>query len=269
MFPRHIISLILFYFFPGEGYGYDHRYVVECHLSGFRECISEIARYLAAIEGMDLQDPLRLRIMSHLQCFLTQKELAARANSAGTPSGYHHAYVQAAAPAPPPFPLYHHQQAYQGQSSSAVSVAAATAFHHQHQVHSSHTPVTQADSTTASPHAPSTYSSGAATRSSASDNTSTTNSGSHMVHASMTNANDYTSVVPESSGTHLDHHSHHHLQQQQGTTYLDLTHSGRVVQPYPGVAFATGASDLYTPNLANYNNNSAKPYRPWGAEMAY
>ena len=34
---------------------------------GFRECASEVARYLVSAEGLDIQDPLRLRLMSHLQ----------------------------------------------------------------------------------------------------------------------------------------------------------------------------------------------------------
>lgn len=227
---NYIYQIYLFYFL-GEGFPYDHqRYIVEYHIAGFRECISEIARYLAAIEGMDLQDPLRLRIMSHLQCFLTQKELAARANSGGFQT-----YATAAATAgcpPPPFPIY--QQNY---------------HHHQgqtfmHQVPNSHTPehpVTQADSTTASPHAP-TY-----TRSSSSQ----MHSGGLMVN----------SAYAVSESTHIDQH--------QGATYLDLTHSNsRPVHPYPAVPFSTG-SDVYTAN-SNFNNNSSKqPYRPWGAEMAY
>ncbi|XP_064652224.1 hairy/enhancer-of-split related with YRPW motif protein 1-like [Lineus longissimus] len=46
---------------------------------GFRECAAEVARYLVTAEGMDIQDPLRLRLMSHLQCFSAQRELATKA----------------------------------------------------------------------------------------------------------------------------------------------------------------------------------------------
>lgn len=48
--------------------------VLDYHGIGFRECVSEVARYLVGFEGLDLQDPLRLRLMSHLQCFSAQRE---------------------------------------------------------------------------------------------------------------------------------------------------------------------------------------------------
>ena len=51
-----------------------HGLVLDYHGIGFRECVSEVARYLVGFEGLDLQDPLRLRLMSHLQCFSAQKE---------------------------------------------------------------------------------------------------------------------------------------------------------------------------------------------------
>jgi len=36
---------------------------------GFRECTAEVARYLVAAEGLDSQDPLRVRLISHLQYY--------------------------------------------------------------------------------------------------------------------------------------------------------------------------------------------------------
>ncbi|KAL8568448.1 hypothetical protein ACOMHN_064331 [Nucella lapillus] len=53
----------------------DYRYV------GFRECAAEVARYLVAVEGMDLQDPLRMRMLSHLQCYSAQREAAAKTST--------------------------------------------------------------------------------------------------------------------------------------------------------------------------------------------
>uniref|UniRef100_T1HYP3 Orange domain-containing protein n=1 Tax=Rhodnius prolixus TaxID=13249 RepID=T1HYP3_RHOPR len=49
---------------------------MDYHSIGFRECAAEVARYLVTVEGLDLQDPLRLRLMSHLQCFAAQRELS-------------------------------------------------------------------------------------------------------------------------------------------------------------------------------------------------
>lgn len=54
---------------------------MDYHSIGFRECASEVARYMVAVEGMDLQDPLRLRLMSHLQCYAAQRELALKSSA--------------------------------------------------------------------------------------------------------------------------------------------------------------------------------------------
>ncbi|XP_042907064.1 hairy/enhancer-of-split related with YRPW motif protein [Parasteatoda tepidariorum] len=48
-----------------------HNLVTDYQGLGFRECASEVARYLVSYEGLDLQDPLKLRLMSHLHCFTT------------------------------------------------------------------------------------------------------------------------------------------------------------------------------------------------------
>lgn len=60
----------------------DYRYV------GFRECAAEVARYLVAVEGMDLQDPLRMRLLSHLQCYSAQREAAAKASLQTVPPSW-------------------------------------------------------------------------------------------------------------------------------------------------------------------------------------
>ena len=41
----------------------------EHHGAGFRECMGEVSRYLVAVEGMHIEEPLRLRLMSHLHAF--------------------------------------------------------------------------------------------------------------------------------------------------------------------------------------------------------
>ncbi len=46
-----------------------HRLAADYHSAGFRECAAEVARYLVSVEGMDVQHPIRLRVMSHLQMF--------------------------------------------------------------------------------------------------------------------------------------------------------------------------------------------------------
>lgn len=71
-----------------DALAYDpHKFAMDYHNIGFRECATEVARYLVTIEGMDIQDPLRLRLMSHLQCFAAQRELATK-QAAVSPWGY-------------------------------------------------------------------------------------------------------------------------------------------------------------------------------------
>uniref|UniRef100_T1JGK4 Hairy/enhancer-of-split related with YRPW motif protein n=1 Tax=Strigamia maritima TaxID=126957 RepID=T1JGK4_STRMM len=53
-----------------------HKFAMDYHGLGFQECATEVSRYLISMEGMDVQDPLRLRLMSHLQCFSAQRDLA-------------------------------------------------------------------------------------------------------------------------------------------------------------------------------------------------
>ncbi|KAL1419354.1 hypothetical protein MTO96_005433 [Rhipicephalus appendiculatus] len=79
-----------------------HKFAMDYHSMGFRECASEVARYLVAIEGIDLQDPLRLRLMSHLQCYSAQRELAAKSScwSPASPAAPH--YPTSGSPQPSP-----------------------------------------------------------------------------------------------------------------------------------------------------------------------
>ncbi|XP_014678932.1 PREDICTED: hairy/enhancer-of-split related with YRPW motif protein 1-like [Priapulus caudatus] len=71
-------------------YGDVNKIAMDYHSVGYRECAAEVARYLVTCEGMDIQDPLRLRLMSHLQCFSSQREITIKPGSAWTPltTGY-------------------------------------------------------------------------------------------------------------------------------------------------------------------------------------
>ena len=50
---------------------------------GFRECVAETARYLAAAEGLDIQNPLRIRLLGHLESYGAQKEISLKADLSG------------------------------------------------------------------------------------------------------------------------------------------------------------------------------------------
>ena len=49
------------------------RSTTEHQNAGFRECMGEVSRYLVAVEGMHIEEPLRLRLMSHLHAFSTAR----------------------------------------------------------------------------------------------------------------------------------------------------------------------------------------------------
>jgi hypothetical protein len=80
------LTISISLFFAGlDALAYDpHKFAMDYHTIGFRECASEVARYMVTVEGMNTQDPLRLRLMSHLQCFVAQRELANKQASASS-----------------------------------------------------------------------------------------------------------------------------------------------------------------------------------------
>ncbi len=49
---------------------------------GFRDCISEVSQLFLEIEGIQVQSPFRLRLLSHLKCFSEQKSTEMRVNQA-------------------------------------------------------------------------------------------------------------------------------------------------------------------------------------------
>lgn len=116
-----------------DSFAYDpQRYAMDYHSIGFRECASEVARYLVSCEGLDIQDPLRLRLMSHLQCFAAQRELASKSCSAPpyphayptypqVPSTqpYPHAHAPLSAPPASHAPIHDHHGYSEGSVSSA------------------------------------------------------------------------------------------------------------------------------------------------------
>ena len=111
-----------------DALAYDpNKFAVDYHSIGFRECAAEVARYLVTVEGMDIQDPLRLRLMSHLQCYSAQRELANKQHSSGWGFQSYPAAAAAAAaggvPAPGDSQTYH--GALSGHCVATDSVPAA------------------------------------------------------------------------------------------------------------------------------------------------
>lgn len=90
----------------GKGYFDAHALAMDYRGLGFRECLAETARYLSIIEGLDSTDPLRIRLVSHLNNYASQREAH---------SGLSHLAWGSAFGSPPAHLahslLLHHQQA--------------------------------------------------------------------------------------------------------------------------------------------------------------
>lgn len=222
------------------------RYAMEYHIIGFRECASEVARYLVTIEGMDIQDPLRLRLMSHLQCFLSQRELSAKSSTnstwCGLPNSYQSGYNAHIAT---PITAQHPQQnANPHNYNPSSSYMLGSSY-----LSSNYAP----DYSTTSDYGTSLSSSGA------SQNLST----SH--HASTSGSNN-TSASPAPVPSSVE--SQQPQDPQQQPIYAELTSINDKHQNYN----YENSSQSFGPGVNNgYNNNiNSKPYRPWHPDtMAY
>ncbi|MBN3295367.1 HEY1 protein, partial [Amia calva] len=86
----------------GKGYFDAHALAMDYRSLGFRECLAETARYLSIIEGLDGADPLRIRLVSHLNSYASQREAHTGlghlpwASAFGTPPSHlaHHLLLQ-------------------------------------------------------------------------------------------------------------------------------------------------------------------------------
>ncbi|KAM4692787.1 hairy/enhancer-of-split related with YRPW motif protein 2 isoform 2-T2 [Discoglossus pictus] len=63
------------------GYFDAHALAMDFMSIGFRECLTEVARYLSSVEGLDTSDPLRVRLVSHLSTCASQREAVAMTSS--------------------------------------------------------------------------------------------------------------------------------------------------------------------------------------------
>ncbi|KAM9403941.1 hairy/enhancer-of-split related with YRPW motif protein 1-like [Salvelinus alpinus] len=59
----------------GQGYFEAHARAKDYRSLGFRECLSETARYLSIMEGWNSVDPLRVRLVSHLNNYASQRDI--------------------------------------------------------------------------------------------------------------------------------------------------------------------------------------------------
>lgn len=256
--------------FPGlDSMSFDpQRYALDYHVIGFQECVSEVARYLIAHEGMDIQNPLRMRLLSHLRCFAAQRELSMKsaapaANQNWTPSTptYQSGYGATSTLAPPPPPLL------TPRSLQTPTTSTVTSSLLQSSVSSSPATAMYSSSYASSPHATNyPYVPNLATGSSdifAEPNTPTSTAGAIT-------SNEPLSSHPQVHAQQQNHYVQH--QDQNGSTYTDLSSTQR------NAVVSIGYSNQYAMggfvHTANEHEDplyaSNKPYRPWGGpEMAY
>ncbi|XP_038659279.1 hairy/enhancer-of-split related with YRPW motif protein 1-like [Scyliorhinus canicula] len=103
-----------------KGYFETPAFATDYRILGFRECLSEVTRYLSVAEGLDHCDPLKARLVSHLHTCATQREVVTVENShqllsAGYPhqlalTSLSHFSVEAPARSFPPAEQSHHKE---------------------------------------------------------------------------------------------------------------------------------------------------------------
>ncbi|XP_073712393.1 hairy/enhancer-of-split related with YRPW motif protein 2 [Misgurnus anguillicaudatus] len=91
----------------GKGYFDAHSLAMDFMSIGFRECLTEVARYLSSVEGLDSSDPLRVRLVSHLSSCASQREAAAITTSMAHHQQALHPHHWAAALHPIPAAFLH------------------------------------------------------------------------------------------------------------------------------------------------------------------
>lgn len=207
---------------------------MEYHIIGFRECASEVARYLVSIEGMDIQDPLRLRLLSHLQCFVAQRELNSKP---GIPNAS-------------TWPSFQPNYANQGFQSFPVASPLTSNTHqlgHAHNTFSSTFTGSSNSYLNSTSHSPEYNSSG------------------YVTNSSSTSVNPISTTTPSDVST-----SPADQRSENQPIYTDLSHSHDRV-PNLEENYSYGNSNQSYSAAANASYNNSKPYRPWKwhPEIAY
>ncbi|CAH0390614.1 unnamed protein product [Bemisia tabaci] len=208
-------------------------YAMDYHNIGFRECAAEVARYLVTVEGLDIQDPLRLRLMSHLQCFAAQRELATK-----QPTGWYPGNPPAT---PTPGNLY---ATPTPMSPVTHQLLPPSAIPHHHNTHNSSLDSSGSSLANSSMNS-SSFNNSANSNTSCESSPPMVKSDPHS--SAPTTLTPLTTVT--SAGNY--HHSYHHQNPSMNPHY----HHNLPPTPQS--------------NYSHSQSAQMKPYRPWGAEVAY
>lgn len=222
------------------GYFDAHALAMDFISIGFRECLTEVARYLSSVEGLDTSDPLRVRLVSHLSSCASQREAAAMTSS----MAHHH------------HPLHPHHW--------------AAAFHHlptallqQNGLHSSDiSPCRLSTASEVPPH-------GSALLTATFAHADST--------LRVPSAGSIAPCVPPLSTSLLSLSATVHAAAAAAAQSFPLSFTGAFpMLPPAAAAAAMAAATAISPPLSvsatsspqqTSNNGNSKPYRPWGTEV--
>ena len=259
-----------------DALSYDtNKIALDYHGIGFRECSAEVARYLVAVEGLDLQDPLRLRLLSHLQCYVAQHHHKTTSSwvSWGAAGGSGTAATPSAAG-------YGGHSSFQGHSmlTHSPSLAHTTQLDQSHMSAFTAPAQSNVDLSCGIPGA------GSGIPSHVSQRLPTTAAGApHIPHVSMATA---ASNQPYHSTYHLNLNTFASTNQQnlaphssssnissnvpasQVTSNVSLLNHPHSVPSNLGLSQHSVLHSGYSSSIHPASADS-KPYRPWGAEIAY
>ena len=259
-----------------------HKIAFDYHAIGFRECAAEVARYLGAVEGMEVPDPTRVRLLTHLQMFATQKQTYSHAAQTAA------AYTQMPMAAvnsqswpsygnPTPSPYTSASYNYCDPANKPTDVNGTTLLPNSEALRY---PFTSQSTPTISTNTTRSDSSIATT--SASGTTSTTYNGHYGSYGVNTTTSPYfsafgtppasaTAAVVAAAANQHHHQLQNHVQNESVSSVSSSTSpqttnhgtplSGSNIQ---GIDGRLNEHDTLASNYISHN----KPYRPWGAEMA-
>ena len=256
-----------------DAFSFDpHKFATDYHLIGFRECATEVARYLAMHEGIDFQDPLRLRLMSHLHSYSSQRELSLKSCTGWNPSLF-------------TTPMYPQPTATASQSASAVPSSTSSTNSNSLQMsnHNSSSVCETMHNSSSSSHHSSPYSASYSNYSQQSLLDNSMMSSSVISMSCNSNSLQAPPPPPPSSSKSPSAFAPLGYSPVVGSTTVPTsmsTPSASSSYTYPyGAGSYFGPTASYMPpmvptsnNLSTANSNSqssVKHYRPWGTELAY
>ncbi|XP_010721843.1 hairy/enhancer-of-split related with YRPW motif-like protein [Meleagris gallopavo] len=85
----------------GAGFLDARALAVDYRSIGFRECLTEVVRYLGVLEGQSTADPIRLRLLSHLNNYVAEMEPSPAAASLLPVQTWPWSFLHSPVPLPP------------------------------------------------------------------------------------------------------------------------------------------------------------------------